>query len=288
LLGKSSGFLYQRLKPGVILTVSRGRDTGEFGDAPLEIIERERRLFDTPVHWFFDASQVENPTRAVSGHWTAWLRKHAEALAQMNILTGSAETHLMIEIARHFSDASNRMKLHTDRAEWEKTVLRATPGLAVFPNLFARFDESAIPISRSGAGVSAPGCAWTFRLLGADVIYSAFQGDDVGDLTDAALDEMERLLHSGLQKMSWFMDLRDAHNVTANVSQTWTEWLAARQHRFSRVTAYAPSPLFPLVLTVAKYRSGTEHLFRIHRELGPFRRDLIGATSGEVAASVGV
>jgi hypothetical protein len=50
----------------------------------------------------------------------------------------------------------------------------------------------------------------------------------------------------------------------------------------------ANSPLFPLVLTIAKYRSGNEHLFRIHRDLEPFRHELIAATSGAIAAGVGV
>ena len=83
------------------------------------------------------------------------------------------------------------------------------------------------------------------------------------------------------------MDLRDAQNVAANVSQTWTDWLTARQERLGRVRAYAPSPLFPLVLTIAKYRSGTERVLQVHRELEPFRNDLISATSSETARSLG-
>ena len=55
--GKTSSFIYQRLSPAVFLTVSRGRDTGEFGTAPLDVIEREHKLFQRAVQWFFGASE---------------------------------------------------------------------------------------------------------------------------------------------------------------------------------------------------------------------------------------
>ena len=128
---------------------------------------------------------------------------------------------------------------------------------------------------------------WGFRMLPNDVIFSKFTGDDSGDLTDAALDEMEGLLASD-RKAAWFLDLRNARNVAPNVSQAWTEWLGVSQNRFARVIALSPSPLFPLVLTIAKHRSRTQHLVRIHRDLEPFRSELIAATSGEIADSVGV
>ena len=49
-----------------------------------------------------------------------------------------------------------------------------------------------------------------------------------------------------------------------------------------------PSPLFPLVLTVAKYKSGMERVVRVHRAVEPFRDELIAVTSGELARTVGV
>jgi hypothetical protein len=55
-----------------------------------------------------------------------------------------------------------------------------------------------------------------------------------------------------------------------------------------KIVALAPQPLFPLVLTVAKYRSGAERMVRIHRELEPFREELAAATSGELASAAGL
>jgi hypothetical protein len=293
LSGKASAFVYQRLRPGVLLTATRGRDTGEFGTAPLDLIEREYGLFGRPVRWYLDATQAKNAAGTVVEQWTDWLVKHEEHLAQMHVLTGSKEVHLMIEIARHFSDASQRMILYKERAEWTKSIQNSEPGMTEVPDPAARWDEPAIPIFREltpekCVEISASGCRWSFRMIANEVVFSTFSGNDYGDLTDAALDEMERLIARSERKVSWFLDLRNAQNIAPKVSQTWTEWLSARQARFDRIIAVAPSPLFPLVLTIAKYRSGTEHMVRIHRELGPFRNDVVSATSSAVADAMDI
>ena len=144
LSGKTGSFVFQRLRPGVLLTMNRGRDTGEFGSAPLDVIYREYRLFRRAVEWYFDATLVQNATRSVVEEWTAWLLKHGDILAQMHVLTGSKEVHLMIAIARHFSDSSYRMTLYKDPVEWTKRVLRAAPGLMETPDLGARRNRQQV------------------------------------------------------------------------------------------------------------------------------------------------
>jgi hypothetical protein len=283
LSGENGAFVYQRLRPGVFFTANRGRDTGEFGTAPLDLIEREFRLFQQPVEWYFDATQTQNANRAVVETWTRWLAEHGDVLAQMHVLTGSQPVHLMIAIARHFSDSSNRLALHRNREEWNKLLYKTSPDL-----MPPQFDEPAIAVFRDRTAqgditLRTAGCCWNFRAIGTGVIYSRFSGNDYGDLTDAALDEMDRLLGASPQKLSWFLDLREGDNVAAKVSRIWTEWMSARRDRFMRMTALAPSPLFPLVLTIAKFRSGTENLFRIHRELEPFRTELTSLIPAEAA-----
>lgn len=288
LAGEAGAFVYQRLSPGVFLSAVRGRDTGEFGSAPLDIIDREYRLFGRPVEWFFDATRLEYTNGAVSGEWTAWLTRRPEVLRRMHILSRSERTRLVIRVASHFSNSSNRLALYTEPSWWRKALEASAPGQAIDPA--ARFEEPAVPVARidssgRGAVLEAPGCRWNFQPIAGGVIFSRFEGSDSGELTDLALDEMERMLAASEGKASWFLDLREAENVAGDVSRIWTEWLGGRQDRLARVVACAKSPLFPLVLTVAKFRSGTERLFRIHREIEPFRRELAEATSGEIAAS---
>lgn len=293
LSGKSGAFIFHRLRPGVVLTAFRGSDSGEFGLSPLEVIAQEHRLFNKPVEWFIDASGVERTTNAVSADWTSWLRNHRASLARMHVLTSDEETRLRMSVARHFSDSMKEMILYSDRAKWEQAVLLRVPGLSAIPDIGACFHALPVEISRvqssePGLSLGAPGCRWTFRSLSNRAIFSTFEGSDTGELTNLALEEMQRLLDAAPAKVYWFLDLRAALNVATNVSQTWTEWLTAQHHRLARLSAFAPSPLFPLVLTIAKYRSGTDRFFHIHRDIEPFREELIAVTSGDVAKAVGV
>jgi hypothetical protein len=276
LSGAAGAFLFRRLKPGVLLTAFEGRDTGEFGTQALEVVAQEHRLFGKPVEWFFDATHVDTTAKAVSDEWTKWLRANRRVLAKMHVLTGDEETHLRISVARHFSDSQNEMALYTDRAKW---------GIASSADLTTRFSDPALDIAivrsrTEGLTLTGPRARWTFRSLENSVVTSTFAGDDDGSLTWFALAEMQRLAGASRGKVSWFLDLREARNVAAHVSETWTAWLTEHSDRFARVSALAESPLFPLVLTVAKYRSGTERLFHIHRDPEPFEAELAAATSG--------
>jgi hypothetical protein len=116
-------------------------------------------------------------------------------------------------------------------------------------------------------------------------MLSRFNGDDSGELTNLALDEMGEFVSAARGSVRWFIDARGGQNVAPAVSQAWTEWLAARAERFAGITALSTAPLFPLVLTVAKYRSGTDRLFRICREEETFRSALSAATSAQTAAA---
>jgi hypothetical protein len=287
----SGDFVYQRLDPGILGMAMRGRDSDEFGAAPLDAIEREYRLFGRPAIVFFDGFQAESPASAVSDRWVAWLRTNRDVLQKMHVLAGRDATHLRIEIARHFSDSHNRLKLYTDRAEWVKALALTAPETDP-ARISAHFDELPVSITtergRDSVKLSSPGSTWQFQLLQSSVLFSRFTGDDRGDLTDAALDEMDRFLSTSTGRITWLLDLKDARTVVASVSRAWTEWLTHRNSRFARISAFATSPLFPLVLTVAKYRSGIEHVLTIHREPEPFRQELRTLVSEDALTGLGV
>jgi hypothetical protein len=285
LMGSKGVFVFHRLRPGAILSYFEGRDTGEFGKAPLEYIETEHVTFDKPVEWFFDATKADNAARSVSDEYTAWLRRSKDVLSRLHVLAATQEIRLMIDISRHFSDAGNRLALYSDAGEWRTAINKTAPRVSAIPDLGARTTEEAVPIEREGdLTIKAPGSEWSFTNLPNRVVLSKFKGFDSGDLTDHALAAMRERIGAGSEKTRWFLDLREAQTVASHVSQTWTEFIAARQNGFARIVAVASSPLFPLVLTVANYRSGTDHLLRVHREYEPFRAELAAAVG---PASVG-
>jgi hypothetical protein len=278
LTGSNSVFVFHRLRAGVIQSYFEGRDTGEFGQAPLEFIEAEFATFRKPVEWFFDATRAENALRSVADDYTAWLRRSKNILSRLHVLAPTQEVRLMIDISRHFSDAATRLALYSDAAEWRNAIVRSAPGAGAIPDLAGRTREERVPITREGdLTIKAPSCKWSFTNLPNRVVLSTFEGFDSGDLTDHALEAMRERIGTGPEKSAWFLDLREAQTVAAHVSQTWTEFLAARQTGLARVVAVATSPLFPLVLTVANYRSGTDRLLRVHREYEPFRSELMAA-----------
>ena len=270
-------FLFERLRPGVLLTAIRGRDRGELGSAPLDYVAREYARFGKPVEWHIDASAVVSAANAVAEQWSAWLGANAAALAHIHILTGAGATNLTVNVARHFSGLSSKMTVHQNRDLW----LRAAGDV---PDLAARFDEPAVPIAREsapggGARLTTPDCSWTFIPLTAGHLYSEFTGSDKGDLTDAAMDAVESAMARTPGKLHWYLDLRNAGHVAPSASRAWTEWLAARRDKLSGITALSPSALFPLVLTVASFGAGIESLLTIHRDEETFRAALPAAAA---------
>jgi hypothetical protein len=203
----------------------------------------------------------------------------------MHVLTRTESARLTISIARHLSDSMNRVILHAGRDEWSAAVLHAAPGLADVPDAAARFSEPAIEIQRTREGratvLTAPSCAFRFQPLAGDAILCRFQGEDTGSLTDLALDEMEQWIEKSRAPLRWFLDLRDARTVSPEVSRVCTQWIGVRRDCFARISALSFDPLFPLVLTMARLRSGAD--FRVHRELEPFRQELAAASSAAAA-----
>ena len=286
LTGSKGVFVFHRLRPGIIQCYFEGRDTGEFGKAPLQFIEAEFATFGKPVEWFFDATRTENAARSVADEYTAWLRRSKDILSRLHVVAATQEVRLIIDISRHFSDVGSRLALYSDPAKWRDAIARAWPRVGAIPELARRTKEEPVPITREGdLTIKAPSCEWRFTNLPNRVVLSTFKGFDSGDLTDHALQAMGERIGTGPTKTRWFLDLREAQTVATHVSQTWTEFLAARQNGIARVVAVASSPLFPLVLTMANYRSGTDRLLRVHREYEPFHSELMAAVGRDVASA---
>ena len=142
-------------------------------------------------------------------------------------------------------------------------------------------DAILLRVARSQYASGIPTRITGVLTLAGDAILCRFQGEDTGSLTDLALDEMEQWIEKSRAPLRWFLDLRDARTVSPEVSRVWTQWIAVRRDCFARISALSFDPLFPLVLTMARLRSGAD--FRVHRELEPFRQELAAASSAVAA-----
>jgi hypothetical protein len=267
LSGDSAAFLFLRARPGVLLTVAKGRDTGEFGTAPLTFVEREYKRFGRPVEWFLDGSAVENATHPVFLRWTDWLAAKPAALRQLHVLPAAGPAQLTMAIAQRLASAEQRMTLYNSRERWAAALEKIVPGLVDIPA--DRFDEPAGSAERrvnaDGTVImTAPQCSFSFHAISPRVVISEFSGDDTGALGTMPFDEMARLMDEAKGSVSWFIDVSSANTVSMTVAEEWTAWLAAHRSKLAHAGFLAPKRAFPLVITIAKFRSETENLVRLY------------------------
>jgi hypothetical protein len=101
---------------------------------------------------------------------------------------------------------------------------------------------------------------FTFSRLSPEVIFSRFSGTDTGAFAHLPFDELQSLIDTPGPKPAWFLDLRHGRLVASSVAEEWTAWLRAHHSRFQSIGMLAPANPLPLVLAIAKYRSGADNL----------------------------
>ncbi len=108
----------------VLMNIS-GTDVGEFGDAPMKALDDWIRG-SAPVHLFIDARNVRGASIEVSGDWAGWLSARKAALASVTMLTGSRFIQLTAEFVRRFASLEGSMRICTDPAAFDQTLLEMT------------------------------------------------------------------------------------------------------------------------------------------------------------------
>ena len=262
--GANCRFVCLRLRPGTILTVVNGHDTGEFGRWLADFIEAELRRFGIPVSWFIDAAEMEGASHEVFLQWIAWLGSKPAALRRVDAFVQSERARLTMSIAQHLASAEDAMILHTDRERWIRVLRRSVPGWTDL-SLQSRFNEPAADTRRTVAPdgsvvITSHASKWMFRRASSAVVFSTFEGDDIGALAHLPFDELLSQTANGTSKLAWFVDLSRGRTVASSVVEEWTQWLTAHRDRFSTIGMLAPANALPLVLAIAKYRSGTDKL----------------------------
>lgn len=124
LVSEKCQFVYRPLRPGALLVTIDGNDTGQFGRAPLEEIDREQASAGVPLRVFIDASKATGPSTSVMEMWTTWLAARKEDLERVVMLIpeGSKLLHLTVSIAQHLSRTGNLIWICSDEAEFEEAV----------------------------------------------------------------------------------------------------------------------------------------------------------------------
>ena len=106
-------FVFERLKPGVMLVTISGNDKGQFGTATLDEIRLEI-LRQRPVELFVDAQDATAVSIEVSREWTHFFSLNREHLKRVSVLVGSKAIELTVAIAQHLSQTGNLIQLYSD------------------------------------------------------------------------------------------------------------------------------------------------------------------------------
>lgn len=117
-------FMFERLKPGVMLVTVTGIDKGQFGTATLDEIRLEM-LRQRPVELFVDVEAAVAVSVEVSREWTQFFSLNREHLKRVSVLVGSKAIELTIAIAQHLSQTGNLIQISTDHDLFHARVLAA-------------------------------------------------------------------------------------------------------------------------------------------------------------------
>ena len=101
-----------------------GSDIGEFGDAPMQELNR---WLDShgPVAFFIDARDVRGASIEVSGEWAEWLSAHKSQLRSVTMLTGSRFIQVTAEFVRRFASLEGIMSICSEPAVFDAALKEA-------------------------------------------------------------------------------------------------------------------------------------------------------------------
>ncbi|HZH35378.1 MAG TPA: hypothetical protein VEX64_11085, partial [Pyrinomonadaceae bacterium] len=106
-------FLFERLRPGVLLVTISGHDTGQFGTTTLDEIRAAINREET-IELFVDAREAFGASVSVSDEWTRFFSTNRSNLSRVHILAGSKMVHLTVSIAQHLSQTGNLIQIYSD------------------------------------------------------------------------------------------------------------------------------------------------------------------------------
>jgi hypothetical protein len=122
--GVHSTFVISRPAEHVVLIVITGRDAGEHGNGPLELLDEQVAL--GPFSLFIDARRTMGASIDVSNIWARWLRANRDQLHRIHMLTGSRFVQLTADFVRRFAELGDAMLIYTDGAAFDDTFRTAT------------------------------------------------------------------------------------------------------------------------------------------------------------------
>src|SRR5262245_11251439 len=115
----------QQLGPSVVVLRISGTDVGEFGNAPMRVLE-DLLISSGPLALFIDAREVRGVSLAFISDCAEWLSNRRSDLQSITMVTGSPFIHVTAEFVRRFSALEGLMRICTDPGVFERALVDAT------------------------------------------------------------------------------------------------------------------------------------------------------------------
>jgi hypothetical protein len=131
----------ERPAPGVVVVTLAGCDVGEFGDVPMQELEKDlhqRRL----IELFIDARAVKLASVDVSGEWAQWLGKHRGRFRHISMLTGCRFIQVTATFVRRFAQLGEVMRIYTEAAAFDEALAQSIIQRAASAELFIDRDSA--------------------------------------------------------------------------------------------------------------------------------------------------
>lgn len=119
--GVHCNLVLQQFPRGVVVLRIAGTDVGEFGDAPMQVLDEWLTGLDA-IEFFIDARDVRGASIEVSGEWARWLGSNKAGLRTVTMLTGSRYIQVTAEFVRRFSALEGIMRICTEPAVFESAL----------------------------------------------------------------------------------------------------------------------------------------------------------------------
>lgn len=110
-----------RPAPGVVVVVLAGSDIGEFGDLPMQELQKDLARSKV-IELFIDARAVRGASIEVSAEWAFWMRAHRAAFKRINMLTGSRYIQITAAFVRRFAGLADLMNVFTEHAAFDECL----------------------------------------------------------------------------------------------------------------------------------------------------------------------
>lgn len=113
LSARGCSFTYRQVRPGRLLVIISGHDTGQFGSQTLDEISLAVQR-QQPLELFIDAREAFGAAVSVSDDWTRFFFSNRDKLSRVHVLVGSKVVYLTVAIAQHLSRTGSLLQIYSD------------------------------------------------------------------------------------------------------------------------------------------------------------------------------